>query len=348
MAVDFDAFVRWAEDRFNGNVIVKGNEVKVNSVFAEDHKHHMWCNPDGGKHHREDGCYRCFYTDKRGTLTGLVMLVDGCSYDEAKEILSGQTSIRVLEERLDAFFREQESLPYVPESAVPKLKLPEDCYLISEMNKTNLHRMEAESYLNSRLIPIDGMFYCTGGDFKNRIIIPYYDEFGKLIYFNGRSVSKKSKLRYMGPPKSVGIGKGDVLYTPKWAPEGEKIYLTEGELDALTLYLCGFWGMACGGKYLSEQQLSIIRKKKYKVCLALDTDPTVAESASPGFMALLEMSRKLMAAFVQVSFVRPPKAFKDWNKMLVDLKNPLIVQEYIRRCEKSLDPLALEQLMCLS
>ena len=58
------------------------------------------------------------------------------------------------------------------------------------------------------------------------------------------------------------------------------------------------------------------------------------------------MAKKLISAFVPVSFVRPPKEFKDWNKMLEKLKNPNIINEYINKCEKPLDPLALEQLLC--
>ncbi len=65
MGVDFDSFRQWAEDRFNGDILVKGNEIRINSIFTEDHKHHMWCNPYGGKHQREDGCYRCWKTGEK-------------------------------------------------------------------------------------------------------------------------------------------------------------------------------------------------------------------------------------------------------------------------------------------
>jgi hypothetical protein len=349
MAIDFDSFVRWAEDRFNGEVIVKGNEVKINSIFTDDHKYHLWCNPYGGKHRRENGCYRCFKTENRGTLTGLVMLVDGCTYEEAQDILSGQTSIRVLEERLHEFFSNKENAPQQrPES---NLKLPEDCCLISEMSQTSYYRMEAEDYMKTRKLPIDGLMYCTHGEYRNRIIIPYYDHTGKLIYFNGRHVNPKAKLRYMGPPKSVGVGKGDVIYCPGvWPKAGEKVHLTEGEFNALTLLLCGFNSLACGGKTLSDKQLDMIRG--YKVCLCLDQDddskaPGYQHAASPGFQAMLEMARRLISAFVPVSFVRPPKGYKDWNDMLVALGRTVIT-EYINRHEKPLDPLTMEQLMCLS
>jgi DNA primase len=332
MAIDFDSFVQWCEDRFAGEVTVKGKEVRINSIFSDDNKRHMWCNPYGGKHHRDDGVYRCFYTDKKGTLVGLVMEVDNCSYEEAKELLSGNTPIRILEDELDKFFKEKEEEKEKPEV---KIKLPLYTYLISSLQKISLLRMEAEDYLVKRKLPSEGLYVCSTGDYKNRIIIPYYDAKGSLIYFNGRNMSDKG-LRYLGPDKDIGVGKGDVIYAPAWPTAGSRIYLTEGEFDAFTLKICGFNGMACGGKYLSDQQIELIRG--YKVCLALDED-------SAGFHGVIEMGKRLLAnQFSDTAFVRPPKGLKDWNKMLVTYK-PEIVAAWITQNEKKFDDFTADALL---
>lgn len=324
MSIDFDSFVQWCEDRFAGDVIIKGKEVRINSIFAPDHKKHMWCNPYGGKHHRDDGVYRCFYTEKKGTLVGLVMEVDNCSYEEAKEILSGNTPIRILEDELDKFFKEKEE---EKETLEVKIKLPLYTYLISDLPRSSLLRMKAEDYLAKRKLPIEGLYVCSTGDYKNRIIIPYCDHQGKLIYFNGRNMSEKG-LRYLGPDKNIGVGKSEVIYTSVWPIVGSKIYLTEGELDALTLKICGFNGMACGGKFLSDKQIDFIRN--YKVCLALDEDEA-------GFSGILEMGGKLLANQIsEITFVRPPVNLKDWNKMLVKFKSEIIIA-WINANEKPFD-----------
>lgn len=325
MSIDFESFVQWCEERFPGDVVVKGKEVRINSIFEPDQKHHMWCNPYGGKHHRNDGVYRCFKSDKKGTLVGLVMEVDNCSYEEAKEILSGNTPLRILEDQLDKFFKEKEYEEVHPEEV--KIKLPEYTYLITALPKSSLLRMEAEDYLSKRKLPIEGLYVCSTGDYKNRIIIPYYDPKGKLIYFNGRSMLDKG-LRYLGPEKNIGVGKGDVIYASVWPKSGSKIYLTEGELDALSLKICGFHGMACGGKYLSDTQVEYIRD--YKVCLALDED-------AAGLAGVMEMGRKLFANQIsEITFVRPPVGLKDWNKMLVKF-SPEIIQTWIAEHEKPFD-----------
>ena len=291
----------------------------------------MWCSPSGGKHHREDGVYRCFYTDRKGTLIGLVMEVDNCTYDEAKEILSGNTPISILEDELDKLFKDKEEVV----AKETKFNLPSDTYLITDLSRNNIWRAEAEDYLRSRKLSIDNLYVCTYGDYKGRIIIPYYNPEGDLIYFNGRNMSPKG-LRYLGPGKESGVGKGDVIYAPIWPNNNSRVYLTEGELDALTLKMCGFYGMACGGKYLSDKQINLLRN--YKICLALDED-------NAGFHAIIEMGQKLISQqFTDITFVRPPLGLKDWNKMLVTYK-PEIVIAWINQNERIFDDFTIGTLL---
>lgn len=329
--VDFESFLKWCEEKFQ-DVVVKDDEIRINSIFTEDTKFHMWCSPSGGKWHREDGCYRCFKTDKRGTLIGLVMDVENCTYNEAKDILSGNIPIGVLEDQINEFFANKE----IEEVKVDenKLKLPEETYLIDSLPETSSAKVKARSYLKNRKIPTKGFYICLDGEYRDRIIIPYYDAVGTLIYFNGRRMDDRLP-KYLGPKKEIGVGKGDVLYAHYWPPSGSKIYLTEGELDALTLNFCGFYGMACGGKSLSDKQIELLRK--YKVCLALDKD-------NAGFEALLELANRLIMNQIEVTFVRPPEGIKDWNKMYCMYKAE-IVSAWIERNEAPFDDFTKETLL---
>lgn len=331
MNINFDNFLKWAEDRFDGDVIVRGNEIRINSIFTEDQKYHLWCNPFGGKYNREDGCYRCFYTDKKGTLVGLVMLVDNCSYREAKDTLSDGIKLVDLEEELNKFFIEKDVVYNNSES---KIKLPEHSIFIDSMSSNNFYKIDVVDYLNKRKIKPEGLLYCTEGEYNNRIIIPYYDRDYNLIYYNSRHIGK-SKLRYMGPPKSIGVGKGDVLFVPQWPKKGEKLYLTEGEFDALALFNSGLYSAACGGKFLTEKQ--IIMLNEYKVCLSLDQD-------NAGFKGLIEMGKQLISHGITVSFVRPPKGYKDWNDVLIKLDKNILIT-WIQTYEKSFSPLTSDALV---
>lgn len=359
MGVDFNAFLGWSQSQFGEeNVVVKGHEVHINSPWVpDDAKFKLACDPSGGKRGIENGVYRCFKTERKGTLVRLVMDFEYCDYPEAIDILEGGGTLRELEKRLEEFFAAKNGAAPEPSAPPPGIELPEHCELITRLPDRDPAKAEAAGYLTGRKIPPDGFYYCGDGLYRQRVIIPYYDSRGNLIYFNGRALNPKSSLRYLGPPKELGIGKGDVLYAHQWPKAGTRVYVCEGEFDARTLNLCGFYGFACGGRYLTEKQLMMLRP--YKVCMAFDSDRAGYDAQiGKSFQIDERMTRKdivgtdkvdlgnalLKAGFKNVTYVRPPKVFKDWNKMMCEV-GPDMVAAYIRTCEKKLDEWAIiEQL----
>lgn len=327
MAIDFDLFLSWAEARFK-DVIVKGDEIKINSIFCEDYKHHLWCNPSGGKNHLPYGVFHCWKTDIKGSLISLVMKVDNCSFEDALEILdSTNTRLEDLEKKVSEIFEKKSNQNFI-EIEKTKIDFPKGTYFFDDLPSINYYRKNAEEYLGKRKISSKGLMICTEGEYKNRIIIPYYNKNGELIYYNGRYLGDNSNLRYLGPPKSLGIGKGDVLFIPEWPADGEKIYLAEGEFDALSLRQCGYYSAAFGGKALSDAQVEIL--KPYIPVLCLDADKAGAE-------ALIKMGDYLLKkGFSEVYFVRAPKEYKDWNGMLQN-NSEKIVRFYISKNEKKYD-----------
>jgi len=324
MAVDFDAFVKWAEDRF-GDIIVSYPEVKINSIFKEnDQDHKLWCNPDGGRDKIETGVYHCWKTGKTGTLAGLIMEVDGCAYEDAVDILGGDTPLAELQEKIEDFFDNLQIKEVVKTEEPIDLKLPPETHSIADLPPWNPHRQRAEIYLRNRKIPTDNLKICTGGLYRNRIVIPYCDQKGKLIYFNCRALSNKQMPKYRGPEKELGIGKGDVIFMPKWLPKGVKLYLTEGEFDALSLFYSGLHAAALGGKNLSVKQIQLL--KDYIPVITVDNDEA-------GRIALLTIGDCLLEQGFKVYYVRPPRGFKDWNAMF-EKYDAKIIKGYICVNEK--------------
>jgi len=327
MSIDFDLFLQWAESRFK-DVVVAGNEIKVNSIFCEDYKHHLWCNPYGGKNNSPYGVFHCWKTDNKGSLATLVMQVDNCSFEEALDVLNSTNSnIEDLEKKVQEIFDKKNEPKEFLEIEKTKIELPPNTYSFDDLPSINNQRKIAEDYLRNRKISTEGLFLCTRGQYANRIIIPYYNKNKELIYYNGRSLSNEG-LRYLGPPKTLGIGKGDVLFVPNWPKEGEKIYLTEGEFDALSLSQVGFNSAAFGGKNLSEAQAEIL--KPYTPVICLDADKAGAD-------ALIKMGDFLLKkGFKDVFFIRAPKEHKDWNSMLQS-DGEKIIRIYINNHEKRYD-----------
>lgn len=340
MSIEFDRFLRWVESRFNDeDYIVKGKEIRLNSVFTHDPdtNHHLWCSPGGGKKKRPNGVFHCFKTDRKGTLIKLVMEVDGVDRDEAEAALLGTPSLRMIEEQLEEFFRKQdEGNGLAIKVDQPKgIDLPSSSQRIGAMSPGSWWKNKAEEYLASRCIPSTGLYICTDGKYKARIVIPYYDRKGTLVYWNARHINDKVKLRYIGPPKEVGVGKEDVIYMENWPEEGTTVHLCEGEFNAKSLTVAGLVGAACGGKSMSEKQAVLL--KGYRIVICLDRD-------KPGWQGSASMSDKLNSITVQMraqgmpglSMTRPPEGFKDWNKMLVEL-GPNILREYVLQSARPLE-----------
>ena len=326
MQIDFQAFVDWTKKRFK-NVLIKGDEIRLNSFFAEnDNKYHLWCNPKGGKKEVGFGVYHCFKTDKKGTLVNLVMDVEKCDFLTALKILKG--NIRASNKNLNQIFN-YEHPDYTLKNKKIEIKLPENCELIEDSNNTIIKN--AKNYLTNRKMNYNNFFVCTNGKYRNRIVIPYFDfDFKSLIYFNTRALFE-TNLRYLGPPKTEGVGKEDVLYLPKKI-QHNKIYLTEGEFDACSLSLSGLSAVACGGKNLSDIQAAML--SNYDICLSLDLDKAGTE-------AIKNMKTKLNAFNLtgnnnRITIVRPAVGFKDWNEMLMK-HSPSILKSYVEKNETPLE-----------
>jgi len=327
MAIDFDRFRHWIEDRFP-NAMVKGKEIRINSIFTDDQNFHLWCSPSGGKKKRENGVFHCFKTDTKGSLINLVMKVDKIDYDEACTLLKGEANIRELERQVEDLLSEYDK-PFLENKPKVRVSLPEECFAIDGLE--NWWGKKAREYLADRRIPYEGLYICSGGTYKARIIIPYYDRTGDLCYWNGRHFGK-SKLKYRGPPKEIGVGKEDVVFMPKWPEPGETVHLCEGEFNAKSLCLAGLNGGAAGGKNLSEKQAVLL--SDYKLVICLDRD----KAGQQGSMAMAEkiMSISLRFGKDKLRLVQPPEGFNDWNDMLKKF-GAKILGEYVRRAETTLD-----------
>ena len=335
--VDYELFYEWAVDRLGAENIKilntsHGTEICANSFYAlkllgkDDQKHHLWMNPSGGKSkHPEMGSFRCWLTDTSGSLVKLVADYDHISLEEAEETICGAISLRQLEQKVNAFFGIDQPIIQEPLVIKPKksdfLELPPETYLIDNMSPTHYARKKAKAYLNSRKLPSDGLYVCIEGDYKDRIIIPYYNWDDELIFYNGRTITG-NKLRYL---KCSEVSQEEVIFMTSWPLANEKVFLMEGEFDAKTLDLIGYNGCALCGKDISEYQLELL--KRYEIVLAFDSDDA-------GLHALTTIGNKFIEkGFNKLTYVRPPKFYKDWNNFYVN-KSEETVREYIEKYEK--------------
>lgn len=340
MSISFEKFESWAKNKFGkDDIVVKGKEIRLNSIFTEDAGNHMWCSPSGGKKKRKWGVYHCFKTGEKGNLIKLVSLVENCDWHEAKEILNvGNTSIRDLESQVDEFFRQQE-LEEEEKSKVKVISFPPNCSFIEKLKLNNWWRLKCEEYLNSRKIPINELLICTAGEYKSRIIIPYYNANNDLIYWNARHLFN-GKPKYRGPDKEIGVGKSDVVYFPygQIPKKGECLYVCEGEFNAISLFLSGLHSAAFGGKEMSDKQALYL--KDYSIIICLDNDQAGIQGTSKISACINQF---VMSGNKSLSYVRPPSIYNDWNEMYIQ-EGKEIVKGYIEKYKKNIDTASLGHL----
>lgn len=333
--VNQDVFLKWVVGHFGSdNIRIKGNgEILANSPYTpeEDRGRNLWMNPSGGKRKLEGGAFRCWKTDKMGSLVWLVSDLDNIGYEDAEEMLCGITSLRRLEREVEEFFGGVPvSEPYVLDDSHPSIDLPPHTYLISNLSKNHPYRQKSEEYLEERKIPIEGLHVCIRGDYTNRIVIPYYDRTGGLIYYNARTMSKKEGvIKYMKPEDET-VDQTKILYFRDWPENGMKVYITEGEFDAMSLNISGMYGVACGGKHLSGEQIESIRR--FVPVIATDNDE--GKKRNSGLEALITIGNGLLDnLFKEVYYIRPPKGYKDWNALL-QAKGPESLRLYAQKFTK--------------
>jgi hypothetical protein len=341
MGVDFDIFLNWAKDRFGEDAVkvkhtAHGDEILTHSFYAhragiEDYTYNLWMSPSGGKGKNapEKGSFRCWKTDTMGTLVRLVADYDSIDYNEAEEQICGGSSLRALEKKVHDFFGNNEE---VIEEPVKSISLPDWSCLIDKMPPSNYWKLRAVKYLSARKIPTRGLYVCTNGDYKDRIIIPYYNSDGELIWYNARlTYDKNSVIKYMKcKSDGLNITQEDVVYMTAWPKPGSKVYIMEGEIDAMSMQQAGFVACAIGGKFMSEAQIELIRP--YMPVLAFDADEGFKKDS--GLQALINVGKQLLEkGFPKIGYVRPPKVYKDWNKLLVE-KSAETLKGYAERFEK--------------
>lgn len=316
---DQDAVKEWIESRFDSvRIASKSGEYYVNSIFLDDNGHHLYINPI-------KGVYQCKKSDNAGTLIDLVKQVENCSWEDAKELIAGN-DIRKLESRLEKYFGN--ICPVPKNKPLTGLALPPNTFAITALSSSTGLRNKVIDYLNNRKIPINDLYFCVAGEYADRIIIPYWYN-DSIRYFNGRYIgNRKNSIRYRGPDGSCGVGKSDVIFYPKKITKKGKLYLTEGEFDAMSLSLCGVPSAAMGGKEISYKQMAEL--EGYDIVLAFDTDKA-------GKNAVIKSIKDLnLYGFKNLSRVCCPQKFKDWNEMFVSA-NPGDINEWINNNEKTTD-----------
>ncbi|MDE6473238.1 MAG: DNA primase, partial [Ureaplasma sp.] len=187
------------------------------------------------------------------------------------------------------------------------------------LNKNNIRgfNLEKSDVFNledmelTKLINID-----KNGDihdfFKNRIIIPIFDETNNVVAFSGRSLNNETP-KYMNSPTSQIFKKEEILYNMNnLNPTVHTCYLVEGFMDLYALDSIGIQNpFATMGTAFSESHLKwLINNKITDIVLCFDNDKAGNEAT---IKTGLKIGKKLNVFTLKQNQTN----LKDFNDILV-------------------------------
>jgi len=252
-----------------GQSLKKNNEYMWWSPFVSHHKPKLQVNVQTGKWH-------CWVSNQGGhNLFQLFKRVGASKQDY-------QSLSKLLGETI-----------FVKDTTAGQqdITLPNEFKSLSEPH-TSIIRDHALLFLKKRGITTEdikryNLGYCTEGEYQNRIIVPSYDEHGKLNYFVGRDFYA-STLKYKNPPISKDIIGFD-LYVNWSLP----IILVEGVFDAMSVKNNSV--PLFGKTILPKLYQKIVEKKVKDIFIVLDSD---------AFDDAIQMTEKFVNEGINVNFVK--------------------------------------------
>lgn len=156
--------------------------------------------------------------------------------------------------------------------------------------------------------------------FRDRIIIPIFDNSNKVIAFGGRSLSDDISPKYINSIESEIFKKSEILYNLNNAKNlhNEQIVVVEGYMDVISLYKKGIkTAVAPLGTSVTENHLSIISKYSNSPVFWLDSDNAgLNASFRVAKMILNKINPKFQPRFVIQNKAKDPDEYA--NKFSIE------------------------------
>lgn len=264
----------------------KKSEISFKCPFCNHHKKKLNVNLLSQKWH----CWVCGIGGH--TILGLFrkLKVESKYYDILSKITGGKT--------------------YSVSKQYEHLSLPLEFIPLCEAAISSPEVKNALFYLKTRGITSQDILkynigYCGSGKYGGMIIIPSYDENGKLNFFTGRSYYDVN-FKHLNPVVTKDIIGFDLFVN--W---NEPITIVEGAFDAIAIKRNTI--PLFGKMILDNLKIKILERKVYRINIALDKD---------AMTNALDMCEYFIANGISVYFVELPD--KDPSELGFDKINNLI------------------------
>lgn len=261
----------------------------------------------------ESGTWHCFGAcNEGGDIFKFLMKKEGIDFKEARKRLAARAGIRLEARRSEREKNEEARLQRLREALEKAIRFYQKAlteapggkkalrYLTTKRNLSEdtlrafdlgyapksmdalLKYMTAKGFGEKELFDAglvsqsaeSGRFYDR---FRNRIMIPIWDEEGRPVGFGARALEEADQPKFLNSPQTPLFDKSRTLYgihaaRKAIAKKGEAV-LVEGYLDVIALHQAGYKNAVSPmGTALTAPQIQIIKKAAPRIVLALDPD----------------------------------------------------------------------------
>lgn len=149
------------------------------------------------------------------------------------------------------------------------------------LNDNNLNKiLSAKGYNDKDIVEMSLANETSSGlydMFRNRITFPITNDKGQIIAYSARIFNNEDTSKYINSKESVIFKKGYTFYNyDKCRLEAiklKKVYLVEGQMDAIRVYSCGIKNViASMGTAITINHIKLLKKLNSKVILVMDND----------------------------------------------------------------------------
>lgn len=309
--------------------------------------------------------YHCFSCQRGGDGISFIMDKENLTFVEAVRKIAGDNNIPIEEteaagteeDRADARHRESmfAALDIIQRFFVDSIRVnmtdearhaveylksrwSEEFYSTVGIGYAPKNGKEFMEYYRRKAIPEDILFelgmYSRGEDgsvyatFRQRIMIPIRNRWGRIIAYTARYIGEKSNVpKYINSPTSFIYEKGETLFGIDRACRNRQfgyVIIVEGASDALRMQSVGYDNtVASLGTAMTDSQFEQLRKMTESVCFIPDSDVADNKPYGPGFEAVIAngvtaLKKGLHVTVRELPFSEVPMTEQDLSELYPD------------------------------
>ena len=261
--MSFD-ILNWLETHFEVKP-APGDDCSICCVFCDDKRFRLYVAHDGPK----KGKMYCHNESKTYGFTQLYAITENVSYTEAEKVIKG--------DEIELPYKELSlELLKPPQKLIEKTEIP----VVFPSHYVKLWGLDAQSwdktvapyckkrYITQEICNDYFLGYCGAGDWKNRLIIPIYQDH-KLVGYQGRAMYETEYMKYKF---MAGFNSRNYLFNLDHV-DGDTVILVEGVFDVFGMLRRGIKNVVASfGKHLSLHAMLKLYEKFKTVHVLWDRD----------------------------------------------------------------------------